>query len=127
MTLLCGLRAVIGLNNTLSMAAPLISDYVKQESRGRAVTVNTLAIALSQIYATQCLVPLTQNMNFDESFTISSLMMLILTIPTLFMIREPKPKKLASSVENPNGENLPINDTEAAAADSFQTDSQEED
>jgi len=28
-TLLCSLRAVVGLNNTLTMAAPLISDYVK--------------------------------------------------------------------------------------------------
>ena len=32
-------------------------------------------------------------MNFDDSFTVSSVMMLILTIPTLFMVREPKSKK----------------------------------
>lgn len=29
LTLLCALRAVVGFNNTLTMAAPLISDYVK--------------------------------------------------------------------------------------------------
>ena len=46
-TLLCVLRAIIGLNNTLIVGAPLISDYVKQESRGRAVAINTLAIGLS--------------------------------------------------------------------------------
>ena len=28
-TVLCILRAIIGLNNTLIVAAPLISDYVK--------------------------------------------------------------------------------------------------
>ena len=55
--------------------------------------MNTLAIGLSQIFATQCLVPLTQQMTFNESFTMSSIMMLILTIPTLFMIREPKSKR----------------------------------
>ena len=58
-TLLCGLRAVIGLNNTLIIGAPLISDYVKQESRGRAVAINTLAIGISQVFATQFMVPLT--------------------------------------------------------------------
>ena len=26
---LCALRAIVGLNNTMIMAAPLISDYVK--------------------------------------------------------------------------------------------------
>ena len=65
LTILCALRAVVGFNNTLTMAAPLISDYIKKESRGRAVTMNTLAIGLSQIFATQFLVPLTQEMTFD--------------------------------------------------------------
>lgn len=63
--LLCTLRAIVGFNNTLTIAAPLISDYIKKESRGRAVTINTLSIGLSQIFATQFLVPLTQTMTFD--------------------------------------------------------------
>ena len=54
------------------------------------MAVNTLAIGLSQVFATQFLVPLTQRMTYDQSFSISSLMMLTLTLPTLFMIREPK-------------------------------------
>jgi len=45
--LLCALRATVGFSNTLAMSAPLISDYIKKESRARAVTYNTLAIALS--------------------------------------------------------------------------------
>jgi len=83
------LRAFIGLSNTLLIAAPLISDYVKKESRGRAVTYNTFAIGLSQLFATAILVPLTQDMNFEESLDICCGMMMILTVPTLFMIREP--------------------------------------
>ena len=84
---------MIGLSNTLIVGAPLISDYVKQESRGRAVAINTMAIGISQIFATQCLVPLTLQMTFRDSFTVSAVMMLIITIPTLFMIREPSPKR----------------------------------
>ena len=52
-----------------------------------------MAIGISQIFATQCLVPITLHMNFSDSFTVSAVMMLILTIPTLFMIREPSPKR----------------------------------
>lgn len=89
---LCALRAIVGLNNTMIMAAPLISDYVKKESRGMAVTVNTLAIGLSQVFATQFLIPFTKNMTYGESFGVSSLMMLILTVPAIFMIREPSTK-----------------------------------
>ena len=90
--ILCALRAIIGLNNTLIVGAPLISDYVKQESRGRAVAINTMAIGLSQVFATQFLVPLTMDMSFADSFGISALMMLILTLPTILMVREPTPK-----------------------------------
>ena len=63
-TVLLILRAIVGLNNTLIVAAPLISDYVKLESRGRAVAINTLFIGFSQIFATQLLVPMTQSMDF---------------------------------------------------------------
>lgn len=92
-TLLCILRAIIGLNNTLIIGAPLISDYVKQESRGRAVAINTLSIGISQVFSTQVLVPLTLEMSFSQSFATSALMMLVLSIPAIFMIREPAPKK----------------------------------
>ena len=64
-TFLCMLRAVVGFNNTLIVGAPLISDYVKSESRGRAVAGNTLAIGLSQVFATQFLVPVTSEMTYD--------------------------------------------------------------
>ena len=46
-TLLCAIRAVISLNNTLLLGAPLISDYIKTESRGMAVATSALAIGLS--------------------------------------------------------------------------------
>jgi len=57
--------------------------------------LNTLFIGLSQIFATQLLVPITQTMTFGQAFTLSSIMMLFLTIPVLFMIREPSSSKKA--------------------------------
>ena len=91
-TLLCVLRSIIGLSNTLIVGAPLISDYVKQESRGHAVAINTFAIGLSQVFATQILFPLTIEMTYSESFGTTALIMLILTVPVLLMVREPTKK-----------------------------------
>ena len=64
-TLLCLLRAIIGLNNTLLIGAPLISDAIKHESRGKAVAISVMAIGLSMLFGTQFLVPITKNMNFE--------------------------------------------------------------
>lgn len=110
-TLLCILRAIIGLNNTLIVGAPLISDYVKQDSRGAAVAVNTLAIGISQVFATQFLVPLTLTMSYGQSFGISSLMMFTLSIPVILMIREPTPKNKEPSNQE-NYRNLPGSSSE---------------
>ena len=51
--------------------------------------MNTLAVGLSQVFATQFLVPLTTNMSYGDSFSVSALMMMALTLPALFMVREP--------------------------------------
>ena len=64
-TLLIAIRSVIGLNNALLIGTPLIADYIKQESRGKIVALCALAYGLSQIFATQFLVPFTAHMNYE--------------------------------------------------------------
>ena len=51
-------------------------------------------------------------MTYSESFGISSLMMLTLTLPAIFMIREPSPKLKEGGAPN----NPEANDSEAAGA-----------
>ena len=89
LALFCALRAIIGMNNTLMMANPLISDYVKRESRGRAVAINTMFLGLSQFVSSQFFVPISKMMTFDGSFAFIGSTMLCLSIPVMFMIREP--------------------------------------
>jgi len=105
-TLVCAIRAIISLNNTLLLGAPLISDYIKTESRGMAVATSALAVGLSQLYATQILVPLTKNMDYTESFEVCGIMMFVLTFPAIFMIREPSPK--TTKEEGPNESGTPV-------------------
>jgi len=99
-TMVCVLRALLSVCNTIGCSAPLISDNIKMESRASAVTLNVLAIGLSQLFGTQVIVPLTQKLSFSELFSATSFMLLILTIPVLLMIREPNLKKLEQPTEN---------------------------
>ena len=52
-----------------------------------------MAIGLSQVFATQILVPLTVKMSLADSFGTSALMMFTLTLPAILMVREPTPKQ----------------------------------
>ena len=45
--MLCLLRGVIGISTSLLCSAPLISDYIKKESRGKAVAQNLIAAVLA--------------------------------------------------------------------------------
>ena len=68
------------------------------------------------VFATQVLVPLTQTMTFDQSFSLISLMMLTMTLPFLFMIREPKNKQ--KSAKRPQDlEHQTFSDRDGAASE----------
>ena len=64
-TTLVILRAVIGLNNSLVIGCPLITDCIKKESRGRAISMQTFSLGVAQAFANIVLVPITLDMTFD--------------------------------------------------------------
>ena len=64
-TLLVVLRALIGFNNNLVIGCPLITDSIKKESRGRAISMQTMSIGIAQAFANIVLVPITLNMTYD--------------------------------------------------------------
>ena len=59
-----------------------------------------MAIGLSQVFATQILVPLTLKMSLGDAFGTSALMMLTLTLPAILMVREPTPKQKEEANED---------------------------
>ena len=96
-TLLCIIRAIIGMSTSILLGAPLISDYIKKESRGQAVAQNLLAAFLGQATTSQVLIPLTIDMSYNQSFALVSLMLFALSLPLICIIREPSDKKAKKS------------------------------
>ena len=60
---LCFVRSLIGLCNTILMGSPLIADYVKKESRGRAVALATVGMLVGEVFSVVVLVNLTAGMD----------------------------------------------------------------
>ena len=89
MSHLITLRVFLALANTIIIGTPLISDYIKQESRGKAIAVQSVSIGLSNVFATLVLVPLTIDMDFDDAFAVSTIVLACAAFPVLFMVREP--------------------------------------
>lgn len=90
--MLCLIRSMIGISNTLVNAAPLAIDYVKQESRGRAVTMNAVCVALSQLFASQIYVPLTNCLEYKAAYATVAGITLLLSVIALSMTAERKVK-----------------------------------
>ena len=91
---LVALRALIGLNNTLVVGCPLITDSIKKESRGRAISLQTFSLGIAQAFANMALIPLTIDMTYDQSFALCAGTMAILSFAAIFMMREPNSSKL---------------------------------
>ena len=96
-TMLCIVQALIGVSTTLLFSSPLVSDYVKRESRGQAVAHCLIACMLGFVVSSQILLPLTTiintTKNFGLSFTLIAMFIFTFSMPLVFMIREPDIKR----------------------------------
>ena len=69
---------------------PLILDYVKSESRGRAVGMKLFGVLAGEIFTQAVLVGLTSKMTFKNSFHVVSIYLLIMVIPMFWMVKDTK-------------------------------------
>jgi MFS family permease len=65
MTYLIAIRCGIAVNNCMILGIPLITDYIKQESRSTALAIQATAIALGQALASMVMLPLTKDLDFN--------------------------------------------------------------
>ena len=65
------------------------------------MALTALSLGVSQLFATQFLVPTSHLMNFTQSFTFTAMIMLCITVPAILMLREPtkKPRRSPQSDE----------------------------
>jgi len=71
---------------------PCIPDYVKQDSRGKAVVLQMAGMIGGEFLAMTILFRFMANISPYISFAIAGLIVLILTVAIFFFVREPAKK-----------------------------------
>ena len=71
------------------MSNPLINDYIRKDSRGKAVAVMGIGVLAGECFSVIVLFGLTKNMELVRGFTISSIALLVLGLPLIYLITEP--------------------------------------
>jgi MFS family permease len=84
LSMLIFLRCMIGVTMSAPLAHPLIADYVKRSSRGKAVALAGIGLVCGEVLSMGVLFNFTKQMNYFDAFSIASL--LILTFAIFFSI-----------------------------------------
>jgi MFS family permease len=82
-------RILFGMSQTVIGGNPLVVDYVKKDSRGRASALANFGILLGECVCMMILVQYTKKLDSDLAFFLASLVLITMSLPLLIMIREP--------------------------------------
>ena len=88
-TLLCIVRTTLGLCNTVLTGSPLIADYIKNQSRGKAVAFSTMGMLFGEVFSMIVLVHLTAGNPVETTYTFAAAVLSALFIVPLCCLREP--------------------------------------
>eukprot|EP00351_Strombidinopsis_sp_SopsisLIS2011_P000470 CAMPEP_0116872530 /NCGR_PEP_ID=MMETSP0463-20121206/3302_1 /TAXON_ID=181622 /ORGANISM="Strombidinopsis sp, Strain SopsisLIS2011" /LENGTH=120 /DNA_ID=CAMNT_0004512887 /DNA_START=422 /DNA_END=784 /DNA_ORIENTATION=+ len=72
---------------------PLVADYVKKNSRGKATALQALGTVSGEMFAIVVLINITVTMTSVQAFTFTGSVILAICLLTLLLISEPKLKR----------------------------------
>lgn len=86
---LIAVRCAIGITMSAPLANPLVPDYVKRSSRGRAIALNGIGFVIGEVFSMGVLFNLTKQMNYNDAFMIAASLILAFSIFFLFSVKDP--------------------------------------
>ena len=95
-------RAFTQMLGVSLLSHPLVNDYVKKESRGKAVAIIGFGTLAGEAFAIVVLFGFTKRMEITQAFNITSFILLVMSLFALYCVTEPVIK--AKQNKNP-GEN----------------------
>ena len=78
------------------LAHPLIPDYVKRSSRGKAIALSGLGFVMGEVLSMGVLFNVTKSMSYQSAFTVAALVLGVFAFFFLFAIKEPDMDTLRS-------------------------------
>ena len=88
------------------LAHPLIPDYVKRSSRGRAIALSGLGFVLGEVMSMGVLFNLTKSMSYQNAFTVAALVLGCFAFFFLFTIKEPDMETLRGRAYSRHSERM---------------------
>lgn len=90
-------RTTIVINNSLMLGVPLVTDYIKSESRGKAAAIQSAAILFGKAFSALVLIPgsVKLDLNYCDMFRLISVCALLPIITAICLTKEPNIKKKA--------------------------------
>jgi sugar phosphate permease len=71
------------------LAHPLIADYVKRSSRGKAIALAGVGIVMGEVFSMGVLFNLTKSMNYYDAFAFTACIIFCFSMFFLYAIEEP--------------------------------------
>ena len=76
----------------LIISNPLIADYIKKDSRGKAIALVATGMGLGEAFSMTVLFGLSAALPLNQSYQFASAALITMSFATLFMLREPEIK-----------------------------------
>ena len=86
---LIAVRCAIGVTMSAPLANPLVPDYVKRSSRGRAIALNGIGFVIGEVFSMGVLFNLTKSMSYRDAFLIAAGLIFAFSIFFLISVKDP--------------------------------------
>jgi MFS family permease len=83
------MRCLIAITMSAPLSHPLIADYVKRTSRGKAIALAGVGIILGEVFSMGILFNLTKSMNYYDAFAIAASLIFMFALFFMFSLKEP--------------------------------------
>ena len=94
MDFLLVLRCMLGITMCAPMAHPLIPDYIKRSSRGKAIAVCGVGFVLGEVFSIGVLFNQTKNMTYYNAFLVAGGVVSLLGLFLLLVLKDPNMKQI---------------------------------
>lgn len=83
------MRCLIAIFMSAPISHPLVADYVKRKSRGKAIALAGVGIVLGEVFSMGILFNMTKTMSYYDAFAIASSIIFVFSIFFLYSLKEP--------------------------------------
>ena len=100
--LLAVMRCAIGVTMSGPIAHPLINDYIRKNSRGKAIAINGLGGVFGEVMAMGVLLRLSKNMTYEDAFALTGTIIILFGAYFSIFVKNPNLKNIQKRVDRMN-------------------------